>query len=299
MEKYSKNFIELSTIKHHNKYDYSLCICNKSHDKVKIICPKHGIFEQLAYRHLKGHGCKKCSDQQNGKNRRFTKEFIINKFKDIHGDKFDYSLVNYINIETKVKIICKYHGIFYQTPSAHINHKQGCPKCVGRNKDNKDIINKYNVIHNNYYDYSLMNYKNNKTKIKIICPNHGVFEQLPYDHLNGCGCAKCKKSKNEILIETILIDNDIKFESQKMFDGCIYKRKLKFDFYLPLYNVCIEYDGEQHFERYRFEKDNNRLNIRKIRDQIKTEYCKNNNIKLIRIKYNEEIDKILLKKLKI
>jgi len=75
---------------------------------------------------------------------------------------------------------------------------------------------------------------------------------------------------------------------------------LPFDFHLPEYNIYIEYDGEQHFKRYKFEKDDNNLNIRKLRDQIKTDYCKNNNIKLIRIKYTDfkKIESILNKNFK-
>jgi len=299
MKKYSNNFIQLANIKHNNKFDYSLSNCHKSHDRIKIICPIHGVFEQLAYQHLNGRGCKKCADINNGLNRKYTKKEIIKKSNIIHNNKFDYTLIDYIDIETKIKIICRIHGIFEQTPSAHINLKQGCPKCVGRNKTNDEIIKKCNDVHNNFYDYSLIKYLNSKTKIKIICPIHDIFEQLPYDHLNGCGCPKCQKSKNELFIENILNEKNIEFETQKTFEGCKYKRKLKFDFYLPLYNICIEYDGQQHFEKYRFEKDNSKLNIRQLRDKIKTDFCKNNNIELIRIKYNDNIDDSLFKKLKL
>lgn len=160
---------------------------------------------------------------------------------------------------------------------------------------NTIFINKANNIHNCLYDYSLVDYKNNKTKIKIICKEHGIFEQTPNKHLLGRGCPFCKMSKGENIIKSYLDNKNINYDQQKMFERCKYKRKLKFDFYLPLYNMCIEYDGEQHFERYRFEKNDNRLDIRKIRDQIKTEYCENNKIKLVRLDFNNisNIDKIL------
>ncbi|MDY0268807.1 DUF723 domain-containing protein [Trichloromonas sp.] len=223
-----------------------------------------------------------------------TLEFI-KRSNNVHNDKYDYSIVDYKNNSTKVKIICKQHGVFEQLPVAHINFKQGCPKCKGGVSITKeDFIKNSTKIHYDNYDYTLVEYKNMKTKVKIICKKHGVFEQIPDNHIRKkYGCPKCKKSKNEILIEKIFIDNNIKFETQKTFDGCKYKQKLKFDFYLTDFNTCIEYDGEQHFKKYRFEKDDSNLNIRKLRDQIKTDYCKNNNIQLIRIKYNENIEKKL------
>jgi hypothetical protein len=135
----------------------------------------------------------------------------------------------------------------------------------------------------------MVNLINLSSKIKIICEEHGVFEQNAQNHMNGSGCPKCKLSKNENRIKMFFDENNILYESQKMFDGCKYKRKLKFDFYLPEYNTCIEYDGEQHFKKYRFEKNNKKLLVRQLRDQIKNEYCENNNINIIRIRYDEDI----------
>jgi very-short-patch-repair endonuclease len=120
-----------------------------------------------------------------------------------------------------------------------------------------------------------------------------MFIQKPTTHLKGCGCPMCNESQGERKISQILENKKINFISQKKFDGCLYKRKLKFDFYLPDYNTCIEYDGEQHNVMYRFEKTNERLKIRQKRDKIKNEYCKENNIHLIRIKYNESIEEKL------
>lgn len=131
-----------------------------NHTKVKIICPDHGIFEQEPNNHLNGCKCKKC-----GVNFTSTNDFI-RKAKNIHGDdKYDYSLVEYKNCSTKVKIICKEHGIFEQIPNAHLN-KKGCVYCGGKLKlTNKEIIKKFHEHHGNKYDYSLVNYKNLKTKI--------------------------------------------------------------------------------------------------------------------------------------
>ena len=132
-----------------------------------------------------------------------TKEDFIKKAKEIHNNKYDYSLVEYIDNKTKVKIICPEHEIFETTPTIHIHHKSKCPKCSKKIKKELKIknyteifINKAREIHNNKYDYSLVEYIDNKTKIKIKCPNHGVFETTPSVHINlKCECPNCAKEK--------------------------------------------------------------------------------------------------------
>ena len=238
---------------------------------------------------------------------KYTNKDFINKSKRIHGDKYDYSLVDYVNARTKVKIICPIHGAFEQLSN---NYKNNCPKCslekiksnttdfitksktIHKNKydySSDEFIIKSNKVHNHKYNYSLSDYKNHSTKVEIICPIHGIFKQPPSDHMRGIGCPSCCDSKNEIVIKKILEHHNIDYESQKEFDGCKYKRNLKFDFYLSKYNICIEYDGEQHYTTYNYEKDDSDLKIRQLRDKIKTDYCLKNNIKLIRIKYTENI----------
>jgi hypothetical protein len=122
-------------------------------------------------------------------------EFIL-KAQQVHGDKYNYDEVQYERSNKLVKIICKEHGEFWQIPSAHLRGR-GCPLCAnlkrGRKRNNNDIfIEKCKKIHGNKYDYSETLYKDSKTKIKIICSQHGVFEQLPYAHLQGQGCPKCQ-----------------------------------------------------------------------------------------------------------
>ena len=133
----------------------------------------------------------------------YSEKFIIDA-KKIHGDKYDYSLVDYKNNCTKVKIICPTHGEFEQTPNNHLSGK-GCLKCYGdktriRCRSNREqFIPKADLIHNSFYSYSLVDYKNNCTKVKIICPTHGEFEQQPNNHLSGQGCPKCKANNQRIL----------------------------------------------------------------------------------------------------
>lgn len=121
-----------------------------------------------------------------------TQQFI-KKAVEKHGDRYDYSLVDYINNCTKVKIICKEHGIFEQIPTNHLLKGNGCRRChINKTKlTTKEFIERANKIHENEYDYSLVDYINTETKIKIICKEHGEFEQTPHRHLAGDGCKKC------------------------------------------------------------------------------------------------------------
>lgn len=140
----TKEFIEKSIAKHGNKYDYSLTEYVRSRDKVKIICPKHGTFEQRADSHLSGNGCPECQKEwtdehkqnlaeSSRRSRGFTTKQWIEIAESVHGDKYDYSLVNYINQRTKVKIVCPIHGEFMQNAGSHIQGT-GCPQC-GFNSD--------------------------------------------------------------------------------------------------------------------------------------------------------------------
>lgn len=220
---------------------------------------------------------------------KYSIEQFIEKSNIIHNNYFDYSLSIYINNRTKVKIICPIHGIFEQEPKTHLSG-HGCKKCQINNQFNTtdNFIEKSNIVHNNYFDYSLLEYVDNKTNVKIICPIHGEFLQSPKNHKYS-GCPKCNESKGEKMINKILDDKYIKYIKQKKFDKCENIKKLSFDFYLPDYNVCIEYDGEQHYKPITYFGGIKRYEIQKKRDEIKNIYCIENNIKLLRISYKENI----------
>jgi hypothetical protein len=196
----TETFIIKSSKIHDNKYDYSLVDYIGSYTKIKIICPIHGVFEQIPNNHLHHNGCSKCKSSEN--NKKWFEKFII-KCSRIHNNKYDYSLVNLINNKTKIKIICPTHGVFDQVPSEHlIGH--GCSLCSKNKKITiEEFIKKSNKIHHNKYDYSLTEYKDIKTKIKIICDKHGIFEQSPNSHLKGSGCDMCGGSKRKTTSEFI------------------------------------------------------------------------------------------------
>jgi len=217
--------------------------------------------------------------------KKLTTYDFINKANKIHHNVYDYSLVDYVNTNTKVKIICNIHGVFEQRPCSHIKQKHGCPYCAKNKKLSTEVfIREAKKIHKNKYDYSLSEYVDCcSTKIKIICPNHGIFEQKPYSHLQGFGCKMCNVSKGELRIKKILEEEKIKYIQQHSFPDCKNKFPLKFDFYLPKLNVCIEYDGYQHFQPHWGDHSGKNFIKTKERDEIKNKYCTENNIKLIRI----------------
>ena len=122
-------FIEKAIEIHGDKHDYSNVQCFNATDKVEIICSVHGKFEQIANQHLQGHGCPKCNFDQMAKDRSMGKEIFINKAKELFGEKFDYSKVEYINGQKNVCLICPIHGDFVVTPNNHLSKKSGCPIC--------------------------------------------------------------------------------------------------------------------------------------------------------------------------
>lgn len=271
---------------HGNKYDYSETVYKNQKTKIKIICLIHGEFEQFPNNHLVGKGCFGC----NGNKRKSLYSFI-EEVNEIHNNKYDYSLVKYKNNETKVKIICPEHGIFDQKPSNHLMGK-GCISCASNDKrDTKqDFILKAEKVHGNKYDYSSIKYKNSYTKIEIFCKKHDkTFMQKPSQHLIGKGCPICNESKGEKIISNYLNNNDIEFIPQYKFNNCRNINPLPFDFYLPGYNICIEYNGKQHYEAVEHFGGEYNLIYTQNNDKIKKEYCNNNNIKLLTIRYDEDI----------
>ena len=279
----TESFINKASILHNHKYDYSVTQYVNSKSKLKILCSIHGVFEQIPHHHLNGSGCSNCK----GNHKSNTEDFIL-KSKSIHGDNYDYSLVNYLNNKSKIKILCYIHGEFEQIPSHHLNGS-GCNKCGNDIKSKEFFLTESINIHGNYYDYSLVNFINTNSKVKIICPIHGEFEQRPIHHYKGAGCQICNESKGERIIRQYLIYNNIEFISQKRFKDCRDKKPLPFDFYLPKFNVCIEYDGEQHFKIKEVWGGIKELENTQKRDKIKTDYCDINNITLIRFNDNNLI----------
>lgn len=273
----AKEFIEKARKIHGDKYDYSKVKYINNSSKVCIICPEHGEFWQTPAHHLSGEGCPKCGYDLLSENQVSNKNEFIEKARKIHGDKYDYSKFIYVNSKTKGIIICPKHGEFEMTPNSHLR-KAGCPKCATESIKEKisltkdEFIERARQVHNNKYDYSKVNYINNKTPVCIICPDHGEFWQKPNFHLIGHGCPKCSHhiSQWESEIYHFLTDNGIRCEES---NRSILKNQ-EIDIYLPDYGIGIECDG-LHWHSEKFHDKNYHLH--------KTVLAHMNGIRLIHI----------------
>lgn len=293
------------------RYIYDIVDYKGYNVPVDIICPisGHGVFQQIPDSHFKGHGCPDCALISRSEKRRFTHEIFVSKAKLVHPDK-NYEYPDpYKNNYTPIIIICPKHGPFPQTPNDHLDG-HGCPDC-GIIKYTKSItdtheifVSKARLVHpGKNYEYPDP-YKGSKIEIYIICPKHGPFLQKPNSHLQGNGCKKCTETKGEQRIREFLELNNIKHEPEKTFDGCKNKRTLPFDFYINDHNMCVEFDGQQHYKVVRFkgisiENAKKTFDRMQLTDKIKTQYCIDNNIELLRIPYTEfnNIEEILTRRL--
>ncbi len=199
-----ESFIEKAKQIHGGKYDYSKVIWVDRMTEVIITCPIHGDFIQVPKNHLQQKGCKECAKLTMG-SERMSLERFLEKSNLTHGNRYDYSLIKgFRNNREKLPIICREHGVFMQSAHAHIDSRQGCPECgklivgeahEGRRLTTEEFVEKAKGVHGNKYDYSLVDYKDTKTPITIICKKHGQFEQIPNYHLSGCGCQQCFEEK--------------------------------------------------------------------------------------------------------
>lgn len=249
-------------------------------EKILVQCDKGHIYEVKFYSFKNGSRCPKCKSEKQRKMYSFDYDYVKEYI-----ESFNYKLLSdeYINNRTKLLIQCK-EGHIYETTFDTFKSGSRCRKCSGSEKHTyeeiKDFLSQFN--------YKLLSdeYKDNKTKLKMECPKGHIVE-LKFNHFqSGVRCSKCRRSKGEERISNFLYFYSIENIQEYKFNDCKLKMCLPFDFYLPNYNICIEYDGEQHYKIARnFNLDVlDLMNIR-YRDKYKTQYCESNNIKLIRIPY--------------
>jgi very-short-patch-repair endonuclease len=286
----------------HSTYDWANVIYINTNTKIKVGCPIHGEFEitpNQLLRETNGvyRGCQKCGRVRTSKKLLLTNDEFISKAKLIH-PYYDYSLVIYRGIDTKIKIKCSIHGIFEVTPY-HLLKGSKCPLCSQKhvgycNRTDKEyFIKKLKTIFPQY-NLDLVEYTTSKNKIKIMCPIHGLFEATPTHLLEGSGCPKCRRSKGEEFVAKWLSDNGYEYTPQKKFDTCKNKKQLPFDFHINNTNILIEYDGEQHFKSIRNWGGKEHLYKVINHDYIKNTWVIANGYIIIRLdyrmKYQEKID---------
>jgi very-short-patch-repair endonuclease len=275
-----QDWIEKCDKIYNNYYDYSEVFYNNYMDPVVIICPNHGRFIKKAYYHLKS-GCPFCSKNKLMHIDDVKKRLSENKIFDI----IDFN--EYTHNRQKINVICKKNGHKSIKSINHLYNGVGCSYCSKVKKYTTEERIKIAIEkHGNKYDYSKSTYISSKHSVFIGCRIHGYFKQRPTSHISGSGCPICNKSLGERIISEILETEKIKFESQKSFEGLKHINKLYFDFYLPNYNLCIEFDGMQHHKSYKFFGGDEKLKDTVLKDQIKDRYCLQNEIKLLRISYS-------------
>lgn len=195
------DFVKRAKSIHGDKYDYSKAKHKGVFNKIRIICPTHGEFWQSAHVHLRGAGCPQCGKIQSDLSRQKTSQEFIEQARKVHGDRYDYSKIEYKGIKNKVVIVCPQHGAFLQIPSNHLNGA-GCPICKkervasSQRKTTEYFLQEAHKVHGDRYDYSKTKYHGAGIKVCIICKNHGEFWQLPSNHLKGHGCIKCSIEKS-------------------------------------------------------------------------------------------------------
>ncbi len=301
--------------KHGDLYDYSLVDYTTAKTKCKVVCKAHGEFEITPNNHLSGHGCPRCGGT-NGYSSKERLEMFLNNAKEIHGNKYDYSsITEYIHHSAEISLICATHGLFKTSTFKHITNRGGCPQCgiksasKTRQLSLSKFIEKSKTKHGEQYLYDKVIYDGAHKKVTITCQKHGDFYVTPANHWsNGIGCPTCQHSnptKGEAKIAKWLTENNIHYVTQKTFPNLYRtstKGRLKYDFYLPYSNILIEYDGEQHYIPITFSKSRTaeeQFKITQESDSLKTKYAIDNQYKLLRIRFDQDINSELDKYLKI
>ena len=220
-------FLDKCNEKFGDLYDYSKMNYKNFNSIITICCKIHGNISIIPKSHLKGIGCSKCGNVLNGNKRKIPLDEFIKKCREKHGDKYDYSKVDYIDANTKIIIICKEHGEFQQKPNHHLNRGSCCPKCTGHyTLTTEEFIEKSKLVHGDLYDYSKVDYKNSNKEVSIVCKKHGEFLQKPvYHYWNKAGCPKC--ANKNITTEDFI-------EKSKLVHGDIY------DYSNVIYNLSSE-----------------------------------------------------------
>ena len=212
--------------------------------------------------------------------KKLTTEEFIEKAKKVHGDRYDYSKVDYKDAHSKIVIICEKHGEFLQIPNCHLSGN-GCPECHkdGKRLTTEEFIEKAKKVHGDKYDYSKVNYKDTNSKITIICKKHGEFLQIPSCHLyDSNGCPKCNFSKLEELVNSILEKMNLSFNNYSKFK---WLGKQNLDVYIESLSLGIESQGVQHFISIEHFGGEKYFKLTQKRDKTKLRLSKKNGIDII------------------
>jgi len=246
--KTTEQFIIDAIAVHGDSYDYTNSEYIRAGSPITIICPEHGEFTQRASNHTRGVGCPKCGDARTSRARSYDLDKFMLIAQSVHG-QYDYTHSVYRDSVTPIDIVCTTHGVFSQRPDDHLSGK-GCLRCgIQKSADSKrhtceNFVNRAIRCHNGQYDYSLVDYINARSAVKIICPTHGEFKQTPGKHLGGAGCPKCGNRISKISntwLDSLGIPDD---QDHREVDNLIPNRKYTVDGYDPATKTVYEFHGD-------------------------------------------------------
>ena len=260
-------------------------------------CLVHDIFwNTTPDRALQGVGCPECKKERLRSCLCKTHEQYVKEVESLNSNIIVTGM--YVDSKTPIEHHCKKHNVFWNAYPESILRGGGCQECW-----KEKIGDKNSKTHEQYVDeVSKVNpnieviekYIDSSTAILHRCKKHNVlWYAYPTNILRGHGCSQCNESNGEKQIRQWLDDRCIEYIPQKTFDDCRNRRVLPFDFYIPTCNLCIEYDGEQHFRTVDYFGGNEGFEQRKRNDEIKNQYCKDHNIRLLRIPYYKNVEEEL------
>jgi len=289
-------------------YNYISSYFAKKHQRKVIIQDREGYkYDVYLSNILKGQNIN-MSDKSNP----FTLSHNIPLWLKLNDSQFKLLEDNeYIKNNSKLNLYCKICKDYPKMSWANISQGFGCGICDGKQvglyhnlaTQRPDIASEWHPIKNGNLTPKDVTYASHKKVWWICSEGHEYYSEIA-GRTSGRGCKKCNQSKGEKKIYDFLLENKVNFKEEFPLVDCKYKRKLWLDFYLIDFYLAIEYDGYQHFHPVNFSGKNtswSKKNLKKIkeRDEIKTKYCKDNNINLLRIPYWEfdNIENILEKTL--
>jgi len=306
----TEEFIKRAEKVHGKIYKYHKTTYIGSHNEIEVVCPVHGSFFTTASQHVhQKYGCHSCAMEK----RRMSFDQFVEKANKTHNSRFLYEEKDQFFSFDKgeVYVICPDHGKFLHKCRIHLQTRFACPICAKekrglRTKSTEDFIKDAKKVHGNKYDYSLVEYKNSKKKVEIICPVHGSFFQIANAHLMGSGCSACRASRGEMLISMVLDSNNIKYKREYVGHGLMgfsgtHPIRCDFQFIYHGIEFWVEYDGEQHYNPT--VKFSNRLKHAEyfikilVHSMKKSKYAENNSIVLVNIPFflnNKEAEEFLL-----
>ena len=302
----------MSRKKTHKEYVQELALKNSnvnvvgkyidSHTPILHRCIVHDVlWKTTPARALQGVGCPECKKYRFRESRCKTHQQYVAEASDINSDIV--VIGEYVDSTTPIEHYCNKHNVLWTAAPDSILHGHGCIECgkeKTRQKTKKlhdEYIEQLNKINPNIE--VIEEYVNANVAILHQCKIDGYqWYARPGNILFGKGCPHCKESNGERQVRQWLEKCNIEYVYQKTFSDCRDIKVLPFDFYIPEYNACIEYDGEQHFRPVRFNGKDNDLALKQFKktrkhDEIKNQYCQNHNIHLLRIPYTANVEEEL------